>query len=687
MQTTLQTISERLPQRPIDIRDFGAAEGNSATENAAAIQAALDTARKRGLPDRETTAGDGGSPNGSFGEFVPPSAGKMPASRHIVVVPPGTWHTGTLWLRSHVELRLEKGAVLKASTRPEDYNANDAFPENFWSVGEEWSGGHLLLGYQIKDAAITGEGSIDGSGLSFFGEPDEDSRFPHYKYGLRLHPLDRAWFRPGPLVAFFLSKGIRLDGVSIVDSPCWTTHFRCCDGVDIRGVSIRNDRTVANTDGFSIDCSRNVSVSGCTVVTGDDAVAIRASCGLHAAEHPCENVVVENCDFASCAMGVRIGIGSGTIRDVTVRNCVVREAANGIKFHPAWIPGAKGCYIENIRVEDCDIAECDYAVNSLCGADDWRIRDIVFERCKFATLQPATFRGDAAHHPENVVFRDCSRRHLDHLKVRHHRGYGGERSRKFLQIEGEADVRLENCSPNDNPHGTLVLSFDDRNFADWLAAMPLFAKYGAHATFFVSGEIDAEAQQTMKRLAEAGHSVGLHGLRHLNADEALDSMGAERYWKEEIEPQLCVCRVGYIPVSSFAYPNCRRDDATDGFFREHGVRHVRGGLSGIAPYDPDGTRQEGLVPIHTVDRAFVPAEGLGERFRIDTVIAGEAYHTGIDDILACIRRAAERREAFVLTSHGIHPDAHHIHMKTEWLERILATAKECGVAVVGFDEL
>ena len=62
MQTTLQTISERLPQRPIDIRDFGAAEGNSATENAAAIQAALDTARKRGLPDRETTAGDGGSP-------------------------------------------------------------------------------------------------------------------------------------------------------------------------------------------------------------------------------------------------------------------------------------------------------------------------------------------------------------------------------------------------------------------------------------------------------------------------------------------------------------------------------------------------------------------------------------------------------------------------------------------------
>ena len=68
------------------------------------------------------------------------------------------------------------------------------------------------------------------------------------------------------------------------------------------------------------------------------------------------------------------------------------------------------------------------------------------------------------------------------------------------------------------------------------------------------------------------------------------------------------------------------------------------------------------------------------------MIAGEAYHTDIDDILKCIHRCAERDEAFVLTSHGIHPDAKRIHMKTEWLERILATAKECGVPCLGFDE-
>ena len=107
----------------------------------------------------------------------------------------------------------------------------------------------------------------------------------------------------------------------------------------------------------------------------------------------------------------------------------------------------------------------------------------------------------------------------------------------------------------------------------------------------------------------------------------------------------------------------------------------------MAPYDPKGEKQEGLKPIHTVDRAFLPAATAGAQFRLDTVIAGEAYHTDIEDILKCIRRCAERKEAFVLTSHGISPDAKGINMKTEWLERILATAKECGVRVVGFDEL
>ena len=102
--------------------------------------------------------------------------------------------------------------------------------------------------------------------------------------------------------------------------------------------------------------------------------------------------------------------------------------------------------------------------------------------------------------------------------------------------------------------GALCLTFDDRNFDAWERCIPLFGKYGAHATFFVCGEIDERAERCMKRLAAGGHSLGLHGLRHRKATEGVAALGEEGYLREEIQPQLAVCRAKGINVHSFAYP-------------------------------------------------------------------------------------------------------------------------------------
>ncbi len=400
-----------------NVRAFGA-KGDGTAKDTAAIQRTVDAA----------SAAGGGR----------------------VVLDAGTYLSGTIWLKDGVELHLAKGAVIKGSTSEADYNANDGFPENFWSKEEEWSGGHLVLAYKAKNVAITGEGTIDGNGAAFFGKCDADSWFPLYKYGLKLHPIDRVWFRPGPMVAMFLSKNIRLTGVTLANTPCWTAHFRCCDGLDIRNVTIDADRTIANSDGFSIDCTRNVAVDGCTIKTGDDSFAIRASCQRpgHAERHPCENIRISNCDVWSCCYGVRFGIGTGTVRNIVVENCRFHESCRGVGFTPAWISGKKGVYIENIRVSQCEFRECAWPVDSNVTSEDWRIRDITFEDCQFESLLPIAFSSPASRHPENVTFLNCSRKYLEGVSVRNRPGWGGNRSKKFIEGGPVTNLRIENCQPS-----------------------------------------------------------------------------------------------------------------------------------------------------------------------------------------------------------------------------------------------
>ena len=73
-----------------------------------------------------------------------------------VVVPKGTHRlNGPIHLKSNVELHLEDGAVLRASADLDDYNALDAFEQNYSITNEQWTGRHFIILHEIENAAIT----------------------------------------------------------------------------------------------------------------------------------------------------------------------------------------------------------------------------------------------------------------------------------------------------------------------------------------------------------------------------------------------------------------------------------------------------------------------------------------------------------------------------------------------------
>ncbi len=235
-------------------------------------------------------------------------------------------------------------------------------------------------------------------------------------------------------------------------------------------------------------------------------------------------------------------------------------------------------------------------------------------------------------------------------------------------------------------HGVIALSFDDKNLAAWEAAFPLFAKYGATATFCVSGVIGTNEVSFARKALLAGHELALHGRQHANADDALAKKGADRYWASEMEPQISACKAAGISVRSFAYPNCRHTQATDELFFCHGFTRVRGSIPGVTgpnPHDPKGLKLDQWKPVADFDPLFTPATAFLNERNISNVIMGESYHTDIEDVVRAMNRAGERAELLSIVSHGIAPDAKKINMKTEWLERMLSTADGAGVIVRG----
>ena len=223
--------------------------------------------------------------------------------------------------------------------------------------------------------------------------------------------------------------------------------------------------------------------------------------------------------------------------------------------------------------------------------------------------------------------------------------------------------------------GAVCFTFDDANFQQWIDALPLWEKYNAHASFFVSGEITSEAMAAMKKLRVAGHTVGLHTLSHKDAPAYFAEHGGEAYIENEIMPQLEVCLQNDFPIKHLAYPNNAHDEETDkllsGYF--HHFRAGAGGRmkDGFCIYDPYCVY---------CDRDDPPAVLRGTGI-------GEYYATRIEDIDKALEGAAAEKKLVVFFSHGISADASGVSMKTAWLEHCLEKASALGLDIISFDEL
>lgn len=308
-----------------NILDFGAAS-DGVTLCTAAIQAAIDECHKNG----------GGR----------------------VLIPAGDFYSGSFYMRDNVELHLEFGSKLIASANIDDYNPDDAYPQNWGCDDEEWRAKHLIMAIECKNVAITGYGLIDGNGESYRNPPTPPTAVEYYVWMKgKSHVKDMSIMRPGQLICFIECKNVTVEGIRIENAPCWCVYLYGCEYVRVTGITVDNHETALNTDGIDIDCSRYVTVSDCNIETGDDAIAIRCSSERLKKYRACEYVTVTGCNFAASACAFRIGVGIGEIKHVRISNITIERAGPAIKYMTSYM-GHGEAHIEDVHFSDISIAHC-----------------------------------------------------------------------------------------------------------------------------------------------------------------------------------------------------------------------------------------------------------------------------------------------------------------------------------------
>lgn len=239
----------------------------------------------------------------------------------VVVIPKGTFLSGSLFFKQGTHLHLEEGAKLKGS---DDIS-------NFPIVMTRMEGQTLKYFAALVNAdgldkfTISGKGTLDGNGLRYW-----KSFWLRREFNPNCTNMDE--MRPR-LIYISNSRNVQVSGVTCMNSPFWTTHFYKCENVKLLNLYISSPKTpvkAPSTDAVDIDGCKNFLIKNCYMSVNDDAVALKGGKGPLADKNENngsnQNIIIEDCTYGFCH-GV-LTLGSESIHN---RNIILRR----IKIHNA----------------------------------------------------------------------------------------------------------------------------------------------------------------------------------------------------------------------------------------------------------------------------------------------------------------------------------------------------------------
>lgn len=243
----------------------------------------------------------------------------------VVVVPRGTFLSGSLFFRQGTHLHLAEGARLKGSDFIGDFALGDTRLE-----GQNLKYFMALVNAQGLDGfTISGPGTIDGNGERYWR-----SFWLRRQYNPQCTNLEE--MRPR-LVFIQDCKNVTLCDAHFLNSPFWTCHLYRCENVKALGLYThapsegQGPVKAPSCDAFDVDVCTNVLIHGCYMDVNDDAVALKGGKGPWADQDtigngPNRNILIENCSYGFCHGALTCGSESIFDHNVILRRCHIEGA-------------------------------------------------------------------------------------------------------------------------------------------------------------------------------------------------------------------------------------------------------------------------------------------------------------------------------------------------------------------------
>ena len=323
-----ETLSFRTAKETcsLNVKDFGA-KGDGQTEDTAFLQAAI---------------------------LCCPEGGR-------VLVPPGEYVTGPLFLKSRLTLEIAGGAVLKLLTDRE------RFPVLPGDTPADNPDGEILLGLFEGCATDGFAAALNGIGVTevaIIGEGVIDGRADEGDWWVR--PKETRIASRGNLLYTQRCKGMLVQGLTFRNSPSWNLHPAFSEELDFIDIRVKAPWDSPNTDGFDPESCRKVRLLGTEISVGDDCIAIKSGkIGLgRKYRRPCADL-----EHGGVTVGSEM---AGGVKKVLAHHCYMKGNDRALRIKTRRDRGKDGV-IDGILFRDIrmDGVKMPLVINSFyfCDAD------------------------------------------------------------------------------------------------------------------------------------------------------------------------------------------------------------------------------------------------------------------------------------------------------------------------------